>query len=105
MKKAKDLNELASQHMANILIVRIYNKVACNFRLEDLKFRGKTWLACIRKKKSFWNENYRPKLFSKFPQKKLSPFLQGYCPISKAKFEQDKKQTKQGMFLKKLRKL
>ena len=39
-----------------------------------------------------------PNYFRNFPQKKLSPFLQGYCPISKAKFEQDKKQTKQGMF-------
>ena len=53
MKKAKDLNELASQHMANILIARIHNKVACNFRLEDLKFWGKTWFAYIRKKKAF----------------------------------------------------
>ena len=40
-----------------------------------------------------------------FSGKKLFPILKGYCPLSKTKFEQDKKQTKQGMFLKKVRKL
>ena len=36
---------------------------------------------------------------------KLFPILKDYRPLSRAKFEQDKKQTKKGMFLKKVRKL
>ena len=72
--------------------------------LERLKIWGKTWIAYIGKRKVLkWKLGQQQIL--EFSGKKLFPILKGYCPLSKAKFEQDKKQTKQGMFLKKVRKL